>query len=108
MVFLIIAQSRFSTRRIFPCEAERLLFLKFLFLDKGSYTRFPTRNGDSPSLIDYFLVESPLLGKVRSFDVKPLTNLSDHCCLRASINTDFCIDIEDQHIPEQINLPRPL
>ena len=34
----------------------------------------------------------------------PLTHLSDHCCLHTSINTDFCIDIEDQHIPEQINL----
>ena len=86
------------------CKSQSLRILNGRFLDKGSYTRFPTRIGDSPSLIDYFLIESSLLGKVRSFNVKPLTHLSDHCCLHTSMNTDFCMDIEDQHIPEQINL----
>lgn len=86
------------------CKSQSLRILNGRFCDKGSYTRFPTRTGDSPSLIDYSLVESPLLNKIRSFQVKPLTHLSDHCCLYTSINTNFYTNNEVQHIPEQINL----
>ena len=88
------------------CKSQSLRILNGRFLDKGSYTRFPSRTDDSPSLIDYFLIDSPLLNQVRSFNVKPLTHLSDHCCLHGSINTVFCIDNENEHTPQQINLYR--
>ena len=40
--------SQFSTRRIFPCEAERLLYLHCLFLTMVTSSRSATRVFESP------------------------------------------------------------
>ena len=62
------------------------------FDDKtGKLTRFPTKSGDSPSLIDYFIADESMLQYIKSFDVLPLTTLSDHCCLHASIKSNLLV-----------------
>ena len=58
----------------------------------GTFTRYPKRKNENPSVIDYTLCGEGLLPIVHSFSVLPFTELSDHCCITTFIRTNQCID----------------
>ena len=79
--------------------------LNVRFNDKtGKLTRFPTKSGDSPSLIDYFIADESMLQYIKSSDVLPLTTLSDHCCLHASIKSNLSVSPSCESEPNIVKL----
>ena len=55
---------------------------------EGSFTRYPQRMNEKPSLIDYALCGENLLDSIFSFSVLPFTELSDHCCISTNLRTN--------------------
>ena len=53
----------------------------------GQLTRFPASTRETPSTLDYGLCHSKLLGSVKTFQVNPITDLSDHCCITCKVTT---------------------
>ena len=54
----------------------------------GTFTRYPKRADENPSVIDYTLCGESLMPLVHSFSVLPFTELSDHCCTSTFIKTN--------------------
>ena len=52
----------------------------------GNFTRYPRRNNDNPSTIDYALCSTNLIKDIHKFSVLPFTELSDHCCISLEVN----------------------
>ena len=87
------------------CKASHMRILNGRFDDKiGKLTRFPTKSGDSPSLIDYFIADESMPQYIKSFDVLPLTTLSDHCCLHASIKSNLLVPPSCESEPAIVKL----
>ena len=87
------------------CKASHMRILNGRFDDKtGKLTRFSTKSGDSPSLIDYFIADESMLQYIKSFDVLPLTALSDHCCLHASIKSNLLVPPSCENEPNIVKL----
>ena len=70
--------------------------------NSNQYTRYPTKLGDKPRLIDYTLTSKNLLSTIKSFNIEPFTILSDHCCLHTRIMCSNKYSAEVEH--EQIKL----
>ena len=51
----------------------------------GDFTRYPRRNNDKPSTIDYALCSTNLIKDIHKFSVLPFTELSDHCCISLEV-----------------------
>ena len=54
----------------------------------GQFTRYPTKKGDMPSVIDYSICGSKVIDKIQSFSVLAFSDLSDHCCISTSIRVN--------------------
>ena len=54
----------------------------------GTFTRYPKRKFENPSVIDYSLCGEALLPSIFSFSVLPFTELSDHCCISTFIKVN--------------------
>ena len=75
------------------CKTLSLRILNGRYSDEsGTFTRFPTKIGDSPSAIDYFIADSTLLKDIKDFKIQPFTNISDHCCITSSISSNLSKD----------------
>ena len=59
----------------------------------GNLTRFPIDRTEQPSVLDYAVCNSNLLQSIQLFIIFPLNELSDHCCISASIDVG-------KHIPK--------
>ena len=72
------------------CKTNYLRILNGRFRgDKyGSFTRFPMKTSDNPSVIDYMVIDASLFHAVNDFKVLPFTLLSDHCCITTIVNTN--------------------
>ena len=69
----------------------------------GKVTRYPSKFGDNPSLIDYALCSAFLMNHIYSFSVLPFTGLSDHCCI------SLCLKLKDSdHEHENEKEPTPI
>ena len=68
--------------------------------NSNQYTRYPTKLGDKPSVIDYTLTSKNLLYIIKSFNIEPFTNLSDHCCLHIRImcSNKYSAEVEYEQI----------
>ena len=87
------------------CKASHMRILNCRFNDKtGKLTRFPTKSGDSTSLIDYFIADESMLQYIKSFDVLPLSTMSDHCCLHASIKFNLSVSPSCKSQPDIVKL----
>ena len=83
------------------CKASHMRILNGRVNDKtGKLTLFPTKSGDSPSLIDYFIADESMLQYVKSFDVLPLTT----CCLHASIKSNLSVPPSCESEPDTVKL----
>ena len=51
----------------------------------GAYTRYPLSLRETPSTLDYMASDEELFEKIKSFVVLPYNGLSDHDCLRVTI-----------------------
>ena len=49
--------------------------------ETGTFTRYPKRKFENPSVIDYTLCGEALIPSIFSFSVLPYTEISDHCCI---------------------------
>eukprot|EP00112_Aurelia_sp_Birch-Aquarium-sp1_P021061 Seg5571.1 transcript_id=Seg5571.1/GoldUCD/mRNA.D3Y31 product="putative RNA-directed DNA polymerase from transposon X-element" protein_id=Seg5571.1/GoldUCD/D3Y31 len=67
----------------------------------GAYTRYPNSSTESPSVIDYMISDQNLFQDIKNFEVLPPNELSDHCCLKLSINccNPLVVADEDQAAP---------
>ena len=85
------------------CKSNLLRILNGRFGNNSNrYTRYPTKLGDKPSVIDYTLTSKNLLSTIKSFNIEPFTILSDHCCLHTRIMCSNKYSAEVEH--EQIKL----
>ena len=66
----------------------------------GLPTRYPLCEGETPSLLDYGICSISHLEKIQSFQVYPVTDLSDHCCISFKLNTP-------KHREEDRSIPQP-
>ena len=69
------------------CKANSLRILNGRTMgdEVGTFTRYPKRKFENPSVIDYTLCGEALLPSIFSFSVLPFTELSDHCCISTFI-----------------------
>ena len=80
--------------------------------ESGTYTRYPKRQSENPSAIDYTLCGEALIPSIFSFSVLPYTELSDHCCISTHIKINRVLDREDtpqenmNHIKVNPNPPK--
>ena len=73
------------------CKSSNLKILNGRTLGdmKGQFTRYPNKKpNETPSVIDYALCGSTVLNEIFSFSVLPYTELSDHCCISATIKVN--------------------
>ena len=85
------------------CKSNLLRILNGRFGDNSNrYTRYPTKLGDKPSVIDYTLTSKSLLSLIKSLNIEPFTILSDHCCFHTRIMCSNKYSAEVEH--EQIKL----
>ena len=59
--------------------------------ENGSFTRYPSKFTDNPSVIDNALCSESTIEDVKSFFVLPFTGLSDHCCISVTIKSNIYI-----------------
>ena len=85
------------------CKSNLLRILNGRFGNNSNrYTRYPTKLGDKPSVIDYTLTSKNLLSIIKSSNIEPFTILSDHCCLHTII---MCLNKHSAEVEhEQIKL----
>ena len=53
----------------------------------GSFTCFPIRDGELPSVLDYIIADRDLMDSIGRIYVAPLSSISDHCLVRTEIYT---------------------
>ena len=73
------------------CKSSSLRILNGRTLgDKnGQFTRYPlNKPNENPSTIDYALSGISVINEIFSFSVLPFTELSDHCCISATIKVN--------------------
>ena len=61
----------------------------------GTFTRYPKRKFENPSVIDYTLCGEALIPSIFSFSVLPYTELSDHCCISTFIKINRVLEKDD-------------
>ena len=66
--------------------------------NSGALTGFPTKIGDTPSAIDYFISGSNLLEDIKDFKIQPLTNSSNQCCINSSISSNLSKDTNTEDL----------
>ena len=57
-----------------------------------TFTRYPKRINENPSVIDYTLCGEALMPSIFSFSVLPFTEFSDHCSISFFININQILD----------------
>ena len=76
----------------------------------GTFTRYPKRKNENPSVIDYTLCGEALLPSVHSFSVLPFSDLSDHCCISTFIKINQDIDrgepTDSENVKVNPNFPK--
>ena len=76
----------------------------------GTFTRYPKRKNENPSVIDYTLCGEALMSSIHSFSVLPFSELSDHCCISTFIKVNQDIDrvepTESENVKVNPNLPK--
>ena len=86
------------------CKSNLLRILNGRFGNNSNrYTRYPTKLGDKPSVIDYTLTSKNLLSIIKSFNVEPFTIQSDHCCLHTRIMCSNKYSAEVEHKQIKLN-----
>ena len=60
----------------------------------GTFTRYPKRKNENPSVIDYTLCGEALLPRMFSFFVLSYTELSDHYCISTHIKVNRVLERE--------------
>ena len=74
----------------------------------GTFTRYPKRRNENPSVIDYTLCGEALLPLVHSFSVLPFTEISDHCCISTFIKINQNLTRDDTQEADEISVnPNP-
>ena len=74
----------------------------------GTFTRYPKRKNENPSVIDYTLCGEALMSAVHSFSVLPFSDLSDHCCISTFLKINQEINRVDPEDSEVIKVnPNP-
>ena len=53
----------------------------------GSFTRFPIREGELPSVLGYIIADRDLMDSIGRIYVAPLSSISDHCLVKTEICT---------------------
>ena len=73
----------------------------------GKFTRFPINEEHKPSILDFAISDVELLkNRVQYFNVSHLTSLSDHCCIKISLDVDFNVKIHSDNINTETPPPR--
>ena len=54
----------------------------------GLLTRYPLSSRESPSLLDYAICSTTHTKRIESFQVYPISDLSDHCCISCKLTTN--------------------
>ena len=62
--------------------------------ETGTFTRYPKRKFENPSVIDYTLCGEALIPSIFSFSVLPYTEISDHCCIATFLEINRPLDRE--------------
>ena len=57
----------------------------------GRFTRYPLKDSELPSVIDYSLVDTEIITLVKFFQISQLFFFSDHCCIKAHIRANFSV-----------------
>ena len=74
----------------------------------GTFTRYPKRKNENPSVIDYTLCGEALMPSIHSFSVLPFSELSDHCCISTFLKINREINRADPEDSEIIKVnPNP-
>ena len=98
-VELLISLCQSSSRRILNgrCRGDSY----------GKFTHFPINEEHKPSILDFAVsdVELPK-NRVQYFNVSHLTFLSDHCCIKISLDVDFNVEIHPNNINTETPPPR--
>ena len=74
----------------------------------GTFTRYPKRKNENPSVIDYTFCGEALMPSIHSFSVLPFSELSDHCCISTFLKINQEINRDDPEDSEIIKVnPNP-
>ena len=84
------------------CQSHRLRILNGRTAGDrwGRLTRYPLCDRETPSLLDYGICSSSYMEKVEEFQVSPVTDISDHCCISLKLKTPKVSD-------EQMTISKP-
>ena len=73
----------------------------------GKFTCFPINEEHNSSILDFAISDVELLkNRVQYFNVCHLTSLSDHCCIKISLDVDFNVEIHSDNINTETPPPR--
>ena len=79
------------------CISARILNGRMSGDKRGNFTRYPLNPKENPSVIDYGLCSTPLLGTIESFSILPFKGISDHCCISLKVQVNY--NLEDLKTP---------
>ena len=78
------------------CQTHRLRILNGRTVGDrwGHPTRYPVASRETPSLLDYTLCSQEYMKKIKAFQIQPITELSDHCCITFKLETSHRPEVD--------------
>ena len=69
----------------------------------GKFTRFPNSEEHKLSIIVFAISDTELIkNRIRYFNVSYLTSISDHCCIKLSLDVDYNMPVPSSNIVTEI------
>ena len=69
----------------------------------GKFIRFPDSEEHESSILDFAISDTELIkNRIKYFNVSHLTSISDHCCIKLSLDVDYDIPVPSSSIVTEI------
>ena len=69
----------------------------------GKFTRFPNSEEHKPRILDFAISDTELIkDRIKYFNVSHLISISDHCCIKLSLDVDYNMPVPSSNIVTEI------